>query len=160
MGWETSARGEKHNVTMKRTCRIAPPAHTSAVQGLGPHLKQVRLTKGCTDTSKESPARSGWKQPASACQTFCMTTTCSLADLLPITSAQPLNEDLSSQTSPLPCCSLSLMPQSTVWVLPSDSHTSGTAWRVTGMSHVGTPFQLGQGGRSREHHLLLPRSED
>lgn len=74
---------------MKRACRTAPPAHNSMIQGFGPHVKQVLLTKDWTDTAKESPARSGWKQPASACQMFC--TTCSLPDLLPITSAQTLN---------------------------------------------------------------------
>lgn len=155
--WETSARGEKHDVTMKRMCRTAPPAHTSAVQGLGPHLKQALLTKGCTDTAKESPERSSWKQPASACQTFCMTTTCSLLDPLPITSAQPLNGDLGSQASSLPCCSLLLMPQSTVWVLPSDFHTSSTAGRVAVILGVVTRFQV---GRSRKQHLLLLRLED
>lgn len=79
---------------------------------LGPTWSQALLTKGCTDSAKESPVRSGWMQPASACQTTCTTTTCSLPALLPITSAQPLDGHLGSQTSFLPCCSLLLMQYS------------------------------------------------
>lgn len=122
---------------MKRTCRTAPPAHNCMIQGFESHLKQTLLTKILTDTAKESPVRSGWKQPASVCQTFCMTTACSLPDLLLITFAQPLNGDLSSQASSLPRCSLLLVPQNTVWVLPSESHASSTAERVTVIPRVG-----------------------
>lgn len=80
--------GEKH-VTMKKTCRTAPPAHTSAVQRPGQHLKWALLTKGCTDTANKSPARSGWKQPASACQTSCTTTACSLQTFFPSLLPRP-----------------------------------------------------------------------
>lgn len=92
LGWEASARGEKHNITMKRMCRRAPPAHTSVVQGFGPHLKQALLTRGCTDAAKESSVRSGW-------MTSCMTTTCSFPALLPVTSAQPPDGHLNTSFS-------------------------------------------------------------
>lgn len=38
---------------------MAPPAHTSVLQGAGPYIKQTLFTKGCADTSKEPPMRSG-----------------------------------------------------------------------------------------------------
>lgn len=154
-GMERFNTGEKQ-VTMKRTCTTAPPAHTSAVQRPWKHPEWALLIKVSTDTVNESPARSGWKQPASACQTFCTTTTFCFQTFFPsLLPPTHTRTDTSALRHP-PC--LVLMPESTVWLLPSDFHISITAGRVTVIPYVATPFQQQQGDRNRESQLFLPRS--